>query len=79
MDLVLNWQRQSMLSIKKRTKPYQFTLPIDPTARQLQQVSIDGGDRTIYSVEELMSGTEEFYSLNFGMIKLPSPFITLLH
>ena len=63
---------------KKRIRHHQFTLPIDPTAQRLQQVSLAGGDRTIYSVEELMSGTEEFLSLNFGLIRLPSPFIVLL-
>ena len=63
---------------RKRTRHHQLTLPLDPTAQRLQQVSLDGGDRTVYSVEELMSGSSEFLSLNFGLIRLPSPFIALL-
>ena len=62
----------------RKNKPKQLTLPLDPTSERLQQVSLNHGDKTIYSVEELLSGTEEFYSLEFGYISLPSPFIALL-
>lgn len=61
-----------------RNQNKQLTLPLDPTAQRLQQVSLAHGDNTVYSTEELMSGTEEFYSLEFGLIHLPSPFIALL-
>lgn len=63
---------------KKKSKPKQLTLPLDSISGRLQQISLAHGDNKIYSVEELYSGTEEFYSLEYGNISLPSPFIALL-
>lgn len=64
--------------LPKKAKPKQLTLPVDPTSARLQEISIESGDRTVYSTDELMSGTEKFLSLEFGMISLPKPFIALL-
>ncbi|WP_036489168.1 hypothetical protein [Myxosarcina sp. GI1] len=64
--------------LPKKAKPKQLTLPLDPTSARLQQISLENGDRTVYSTDELMAGTEKFLSLEFGMISLPKPFIALL-
>lgn len=63
----------------RKVKPKQLSLPLFGAAAQLQEVVAEDGDKRVYSVEELLEGRSEFYSLELGeTIKLPDSIITLL-
>ena len=63
----------------RKKKNIQFSLPLSQTEQRLQEISIESGDPTIYSMEELLSGKEGWYSLEQNRtIKLPKAILTLL-
>lgn len=63
----------------KPIKDRQFSLPLSETEQKLLDISIESGDLTIYSREELLSGKEGWYSLDQNRaVFLPAPILTLL-
>ena len=63
----------------RKKKNIQFSLPLTQTEQRLQEISIESGDPTIYSMEELLSGKEGWYSLDQNRtIWLPKAILSLL-
>lgn len=63
----------------KLIKNRQLTLPLSQTEQRLLDISIESGDRTVYSREELLSGKEGWSSLDQNRtVFLPAPILTLL-
>jgi len=72
-------REKANLKTVKTAKDKQLSLPLSDTEQKLLEISLNSGDPTIYSREDLLSGREAWYSLEQKRtISLPAPILTLL-
>ena len=64
---------------RKSSKDRQLSLPLSQTEQKLLDISMKSGDKTVYSVEDLLSGREGWYSLDQNReVFLSAPILILL-